>query len=380
MTEWHPQVVRIESVIKHQNADSLDIVSVLGDYPVIVKRNEYQVNDLAAYIPIDSIVPDTSQFYFLCPRNYEQYEENGEIKGRVTNPKYPQGSVPEKYRIIKAKRIREVYSQGMLIPLPSSDLKEGDSITELLSLTKWEEDPEEDIVHSSNRKRTGSCNEKKPVGWDIPYYDIEGLRKYINLIPSTEEVILSEKIHGSCMSVIHDGNRLWVKSRNFFKSENVKTKDSQGNELVIESTNQWWQVARDYDLATKLVQYPNLVFFGECAGAQKGYRYDAKIVDGQLKCALYLFDIWDLNTKRYLDYDLFMEICSKLELPTVPELYRGFWTDKEAMYALAEGNTLTGGKHIREGFVLRTVKERFEPKLQGRMQLKLIGQGYALKK
>jgi len=118
MSDWHPQVVKIESIRNHPDADALDIATVLGDYPVIIKRGEYQVGDLAGYIPIDSIVPDIQHYYFLCPKAYEKYEdENGQMLQRQMGPKYPVGSVPEKYRIIKAKRIRGTYSQGMLVEL-----------------------------------------------------------------------------------------------------------------------------------------------------------------------------------------------------------------------------------------------------------------------
>ena len=83
---------------------------------------------------------------------------------------------------------------------------------------------------------------------------------------------------------------------------------------------------------------------------------------------------------RYLDYDDFLSIIKDLGLTPVPELYRGFWKDKGEMYAFAEGQTTLGGKNIREGFVVKTVKERFEPKINSRMQFKLVGEGYNLKK
>ena len=110
MTDWLPQVVKIEKVEKHPDADALDVATVLGDYPVIVKRGEYKVGDIALYLPIDTIVPDIQTYYFLCPKAYEKYEENGETKQRQLGPKYPLGQVPEKYRILKAKKIRGIYS------------------------------------------------------------------------------------------------------------------------------------------------------------------------------------------------------------------------------------------------------------------------------
>ncbi len=73
-------------------------------------------------------------------------------------------------------------------------------------------------------------------------------------------------------------------------------------------------------------------------------------------------------------------MIARAELDAVPQLYFGPWTDKDEMYALAEGKSTLNDKHIREGWVLNTVVERYEPKLQSRMQVKLVGEGYNLQK
>lgn len=374
MSDWNPQVVRIEKIEKHPDADLLEIATVLGDYPIVTKTGEYSVGDLAGYIPIDSIVPDTNQFYFLCPKAYEKYEDaDGNLQQRQVGMKYELGSVPERYRIIKAKKIRGVYSQGMLIPPPPPQIIEfhvypvgynaGDPIAELVGLKKWEE-PEEENLPSIKNKRADQAS--PPKGWSIPYYDIEGLRKYASCLGETEEVVLTEKIHGSNASFCFDGENLWVKSRNFYKK--------------MDPDDMWWDVAIRYDLANKLAAYPMHIFFGEIYGAVKGFRYDTEIVKGILEPKIRFFDILNAKTMRYLDYDPYLEVLSKLELPATPELYRGVWQDKETMYKFAEGTSTLNAKHIREGFVLRTTIERYEPKLDSRMHIKLVGEGYNLQK
>lgn len=384
MSDWLPQVVRIEKVEKHPYADALDVATVLGDYPVIIKRNEYQTGDLAGYIPIDTIVPDTNQFYSLCPRAYEKVED---AQGVITNvpkgPKYPVGSVPEKYRLIKAKKIRGIYSQGMLVSVGSwlndpmdtgpaggcqvSGIKYpyvvGDSIVEYMGLKKWEEDEEENI---SVKKTRGINAEKAPVGWSIPHYDIDGVRKYLVCLLPDEEIVLTEKVHGSNAAFCHDGTRLWVKSRNFYKK--------------MDPDDMWWDVAMRYDLENKLKPYPGKVFFGEVFGQVKGFRYDTVVQGGQLLTQVRFFDVWDTKTLRYLDYDPFVAMIKEAGLDIMPELYRGGWKGKEEMYPYAEGMTTLGGKHVREGWVLRTVKERYEPRLDSRMHVKLVGEGYNLQK
>lgn len=381
MSDWNPQIVRIEKVEKHPFADALDIATVLGDYPVIIKRDEYKEGDLAGYIPIDSIVPDNDNFYFLCPKTVEKYEEveGDEIvtKTRVIGPKFAVGSVPEKNRIIKAKKIRGIYSQGMLVrtdtivPLDCEDENGlihpmehsvGDSIDILLGLKKWEEEEEENIP---GLKRHAN-EEKAPQGWHIPHYDIDSVRKVVNLLQPGEEIVLTEKIHGSNAGFSHDGARLWVKSRRLY--------------LKKDEEDMWWDIAIRYDLENKLSKYPGFVFFGEVYGQVKKFRYDSTIENKRLLSRIRFFDIWNTKTGRYVDYDERVRICTELGLDVVPELYRGPWLGKEQMYPYAEGLTTLGGKHIREGWVLNTVKERFEPQLNSRMQVKLVGEGYNLQK
>lgn len=394
MTDWQPQVVSIEKVSIHPSADALDVVTVLGDYPVIVKRDEYTVGDRVCYIPIDTIVPDTDQFYFLCPKTYEKYEdESGDTQQRQVGMKYQIGSVPEKNRIIKAKKIRGIYSQGMIARLYCDHVylgghcdsgvvgyggnqaicdycsnfalhaKVGDSIVDYLNLKKWEEPEEENLP---GVKRTNTNAEKAPQGWSIPHYDIDGIRKYLSCLGEDEGIVLTEKIHGSNAGFSYDGTRLWVKSRNFYKK--------------IDEDDMWWDIALRYDLENKLKAYPHLVFFGEVYGQVKGFRYDTIIADGRLMTKLRIFDVWDTKTMRYLDYDDRVKLIKDTDLDPVPELYYGAWKGKDEMYLYAEGISTLNSKHIREGFVLNTVKERYEPRLGSRMQVKLVGEGYNLQK
>lgn len=361
MSDWQPQVTRILKVEKHPDADALDIATV-WDYPVVCKRNEYQEGELTAYIPIDTIVPDTQDFYFLCPLIREKYEEDGEVKERLLGPKYPVGSVPEKYRRIKAKKMRGRYSQGMLMK-PPTGLVDGDSIVEVMGLKKWEEQEEENLP---GLKKTGTNAEKAPQGWAIPHYDIDGIRKYLNCILPDEQIVLTEKIHGSNAAFSHDGNRLWVKSRNYYKK--------------MDEDDMWWDIALRYDLESKLKEHPHMVFFGEVYGQVKGFRYDTVIAEGRLMTKIRFFDVWDTKTMRYIDYQDKVNMVHSVGLETAPELYRGPWLGKEIMYPYAEGVSTLNPKHIREGWVLNTLVERYEPRLDSRMQVKLVGEGYNLQK
>jgi hypothetical protein len=83
-----------------------------------------------------------------------------------------------------------------------------------------------------------------------------------------------------------------------------------------------------------------------------------------------------------LDYDEMVAIAAEMNLPTVPILYRGPWSEehKADLWALAEGPTVVGnGTHVREGWVLRPTKERADLRL-GRVIMKLHGEGYLTRK
>ena len=364
MSDWKTEVVKIEKIEKHPNADNLSGATVLGDYPVIIKTGQYEVGQLAGYLGIDTIVPDTDQFHFLCPIAYEQYvDEYFEVAKRPLGPKYIVGSVPEKYRRVKAKRIRNIYSQGLLIDLPQF-YNVGDSLVEPLSLKKWEEPEEENLP--GLKKTRGTNAEKPPSGWTIPHYDIDGIRKYIACLGESEEIVLTEKLHGSNAAFSHDGERLWVKSRNYYKK--------------MDEDDMWWDIAIRYEMDMHLRYYPDYVFFGEVYGQVKGFRYDTPIEEGRLMTKIRFFDVWNKKTLRYLDYDDRLTMLGANGLTAVPELYRGPFTNKADIYSYAEGMSTLNAKHIREGFVLNTLKERYEPKLDGRLQFKLVGEGYNLQK
>ena len=81
---------------------------------------------------------------------------------------------------------------------------------------------------------------------------------------------------------------------------------------------------------------------------------------------------------EYLDWDDFKAKCDSFGVETVPVLYRGSF-NMAKVKEIADGNTVTAGNHIREGTVVKPIKERVDPKI-GRVVLKYIGTEYALSK
>lgn len=338
MSEWFPQVVKLEKIERHPNADTLEISTVLGGYVVIFKEGRFKEGDLAAYIPVDTVCSDHSEFDWLGDK-----------------------------KRIKAVRLRGIFSLGILAECPSG-MVEGDPVVDYYGLKKYvyeEEMPDLPGRHNGS-------HESLPKGWSIPYYDLDSLRKYSGFFKEDEEVVITEKLEGCNAAYCYDGEKLWVKSRNYYLKE--------------DECNLYWEAAKRYDLVSKLSQYPDKVFFAELYGQVKGFRYDCSVIQNKLQPKLKFFDIWDTKAMKFLDWDDAQSIITEAGLETVPVLYRGPWTKgKETnrsinnpLWAYAEGQSVLGG-NVREGFVIRPIKERYDLK-HGRVCLKLKGEEYLLKK
>jgi len=330
MSEFHVPVVKLGEITKHPNADSLGITKVFA-YPCIVRLADFQPGDLVIYVPVDAVVSTTEpRFEFL---NSNQHTKNG------------------KHRV-RAMRLRGTFSMGLLVKA-DADMPEGSDVTERLGITKYE--PPEPMS-------TGGEDEKDP-GFLPIYTDIEGLRRWPDVLQAGEEVVLTEKLHGGNGRFLWREGRLWVGSHKNIKKE---TPDSP----VI-----WWRVATQYKLAEKLAQAENIAFYGEVYGSVQNLHYGITHA-GQLFLAF--FDARDTTTNRYLDYDEFVALCQKLDLPMVPVLHRGPWSEALASHAEG-GSTVPFAGHIREGFVVRPTKERWDERVQ-RVILKLLGESYLLRK
>lgn len=318
MSDFHCEVVKITDVRKHPNADSLSIAYVQGQTPIIYKTGEYNEGDLAVYIPVDAIVPDTEEWKFL-----------GE------------------HRRIKAKRLRGVFSMGLITKIrPGMEL--GQDVQAEMGVVKYE--PPEDLV-------MGGENEADHSHCQV-YTDIEGIRRWPDILQEGEEVVLTEKLHGCNSRYVFRDGRLWVGSRTCMKRYNP--------------SNLWWKVADSLGLEARLKTVENIAVYGECFGQVQDLKYAKKGTE------LALFDALDTRTNRYLDHDDFLALAKQLDLPVVPQLYRGPWSND--LKSLAEGKTtIPGADHVREGYVVKPVIERYDM-LLGRVILKLVSEGYLTRK
>lgn len=378
-------VVRISEIEPIPNADNIGLVRVLG-YQVVVRKAEWKIGDLGAYVPPDSIVPETAEFQWLW-------------QDRVA----PGQPVPEKYRRITARRFRKVWSEGLLhkvnpLEYDGQDIfKEGENVAAALGIKHYEP-PEPDYLTGDcetgpSRKQSkvwprsakgwfyfllrklsfgfydpwgnqGGSNETAPDNTP-PIYDVEAFKNHPNVFQPNELVVVTEKIHGSNARFVYvpgifGRGKLYAGSRKLWKKE--------GSNCV------WRQALR----ANPWIEYwcknhPNEVLYGEVTPTQGGYNYGCE--GGEVK-----FFPFDVRTEDGQWREFSVDEWTQKHLSTefhnwVPVFYVGPYSEEWVKQYVDGPSTVRGAKHAREGVVIRSVKERTYYNL-GRTQLKIVSNAF----
>jgi hypothetical protein len=119
-------IQRITEIRPIENADNIEVAKVLGWECVVKKSDNFKVGDLVVYIEIDSIVPDRPEFEFLKERKFK----------------------------VKTIKLRGQVSQGLIMPLnilPKRHYKEGDNVTKVLGVKKY--DPQAELEQKLQEQR-----------------------------------------------------------------------------------------------------------------------------------------------------------------------------------------------------------------------------------
>ncbi len=211
-----PWLVEVVPVVlsKHDNAESLSIAHIRG-WTCVVKTSVFENVKLAAYIPPDSVVPDTPLF-----RDALGIPADKDVRSR-------------EFRV-RAIKLRGVFSPGLLIPA-DPDWVEGENVCEKLGVIKYE--PPEPSWNHGSKGLGGDCLPEDPL---FPKYTkIQHWNNYPDIIQEGEEVNITEKIHGcliySSKITMSDGS---LKKINKIKvGDQVLGTDASGKLVATKVTN-----------------------------------------------------------------------------------------------------------------------------------------------
>lgn len=329
------KLVRLGPVIKHPNADRLQIATV-GGWEVVVGI-DCKENDEGVYFEIDSILPDEDWTKCLPARK------------------------------IKTIKLRGQISQGLFLRmtevpvLRDTNFEEDADVTDILRVVKRfdPQDLPEGVRTSSNQHGMMPYGEALPNG--PPKTDEPRIQsnKYLLDYLSGRPYYITLKYDGSSVTFGYVGEEFRVLSRNF---------------LVTKEDSIQWYIAKKYGLKEKLV---NTSFFlqGELIGP-KVQGNPLQLKEPEMR----VFNLYDVKQKRYLDLESFLDTLNTLNdisvgspLEGVDILFKGdnFDKDIKSLLEMAEGE-YEGTKNPREGLVVRSQKPP-------RVSFKVINNAYLLK-
>lgn len=321
MNSTHTVEVVEVNLEKHPNADSLSIVRI-GGYTVCVNTAQWLGITKGCYVVPESVV-DTTRPEFAFLNQGRQFE------------------------VIKVKKLRGVYSQGLLVPAKDG-YELGQNVADELGVTHYEP------AATKEKLMAGDC-EKDPV--NVSKYDVDTLRKYRYVLQDGEPVFVSEKMHGSNCRVMFYGDKLYVGSRSFWRKEGENT---------------FWKAINDQREAieTFCKAYPEHILYGEVVGFNKGFNYGCK--PGEVK--FYAFDIMKPD-RTFIDAEVARSILAGYTILQVPS-YGTMPYDFDKLAELVEKPSPYFPSNVcMEGVVVKPVIERNHDRC-GRVSLKLVSNAY----
>lgn len=327
MTRKLASIKVVDTVIKHPNADNLDIVSING-WKCVTKHNEVASGDFVVYFEIDSVLPVRAEFEFLRKTSY------------VSRNWLPMG---EGFRL-KTIRLRGQISQGLVLPwrtfyadlLGYNDVYVGMDVTDILGVSKW--DP------PMPAQLAGVAKGNFPSF--IPKTDQERVQNIGEdlVLNQGETFEVTEKLEGSSVTYYAYNGEFGVCSRNL--------------ELVRNEDNSLWATAAKLDIENKLLATGrNVAVQGELVGV--GIQSNIyKLADVRF----YAFDVYDIDRGGYLSPEMRIEFIGELDIPHVPVIEHMVMTETDIDFYLnkAQGVSQLNTTQEREGLVFKSPAMTFK--------------------
>lgn len=411
MSTHSVDVLKVEEVLKHPNADALEIIKAY-DYECVVKLGDFKPGDLFLFIHPDSMV-DTKreEFAFLAPK------ANEEGKARI-----------------RSIRLRQVRSYGLVLKAPK-EAKLGDNYWDKLGIEQYEPPFQRRGVTGEGGVKSGYQAKAPAIVAPVP--DPENIRRFKNVIPEGENVMYTAKTHGSFFRATYQDGEFHVGSKNTWKMKpgnfagyspkrkiekvlsvvhsfasfamggalavailsiivgldwtdiiwallfalsvcgvrflESKMNECQAKRKIVAPYNSWWAAFEQNEWLGKwLIENPGATVLGELYGpGVQGIRFPYGKEEG--KYGIAVFDVHEGG--KFVDQlDLHHGERYKT-LEKVLLLHEGPH-DKELMKSLAElPESFNECKHIREGLVVKPWHERRDLAV-GRVVLKYIADTY----
>ena len=289
-------VQKVKAITPIEGADRIEVVQVLN-WDCVASKGQYHVGDLVIYFEIDSLLPDIPAFEFLKKSAWSQKLNKYKISTHKFRNQISQGL------IMPITQLREIYNAINGTSISSIDYDEGDDLTALLKIEKYE-------PPVSN----GPLGEIINHEWYVPKTDEERIQVCAeNVLPEyikreQNEWYASIKLDGtSCTAGLFDDAFLIGGRTQWYKDENMYT-------TTVKKYGDLEAKAREYLDATGVY----VVFQGElCGPGIQSNRLGLKEKEW------FIFNVFVSTTGKYDSYEKLdligmLAVCENFGLKHVP--------------------------------------------------------------
>lgn len=328
MAIWKVSAERAE-IFPHPNSDRMDLCKVGMFQLVVAKTNGYQTGDVIIFAPARALLPKDLRGNYVNSETGQSYL-GGVDHDRVT-------SIRLRGELSEGITIRPDYVLDKLGLTSVEQLEIGKDIAAELGISKYEPP-----------LPAGFAGELQRLELDGPFrhHDVEQFGIFGGELVPGEEVVATEKIHGSQANIFFakDG-AIHVTSKGLA---------SKGLTILEDARNIYWRALRNCELPKRVSEaYPNrqVQVFGEAFPAQgAAWSYGADGNRPQLRIFRLVVDGVEVPRQ---------DAALGLQALWVPVIYSGP-LDEAAVRALARGKEQVSGKelHIREGVVVTPLVPR----------------------
>jgi len=382
MSQFEVPIKEIE-IKNHPNADNLEI-GLVGKFQTVVPIGKYETGDLVAFIPVDSIVPewvlenlglvgklDGSNRDRVKVRCFRGVVTEGLVYPVEWNPVETENGDVGNYSI-QLQDERHVFGGQYAGPKDSPRIRPtGKDVKDLLGIAKYEPTVPSHMGGEVFNARGHTVT-----------YDVENFKKYPDALKEGEPVVITEKLHGSFCEIgvvpreqsNDDAGRFIVTSKGrASKGQALQLNDANENSIYV-------RAAREHGIMDKLSDIAGYFYvLGEVYGNRV---QDLGYGEENNEIGFRAFDIFigDPQTGHFVNDFVLESLLDSLDIPRVPVLYRGPFSEDILEKHTNGAETLTGQDvHIREGVVVRPQVERHQRSL-GRVQLKSVSDDYLTRK
>lgn len=316
----------ISDIVPIEGADAIECVIVDG-WKVVAKKGEFSKGDLCVYFEIDSVLPVREEFEFLRKGCYVK-------KDWLVSESNPTG---EGFRL-KTIKLRGQISQGLVIPIGFNQVEEGDDVTDVFGIVKW--DPPVPATLAGRVRGNFPSFIPKTDQERIQNIKAKDLEKYAD-----DDFEVTIKLDGSSMTVYSFNDKVGVCSRNLdLDWENDQ--ETTFARVFIES-----------GLKDFMTEHPGLAIQGELMGPGiQGNR--EKLKDH----TFFVFDVYDIEAGQYMDSELRQKLIHRMQTldgvkiehcPHIGTIKAAQMTSEDLLL-MAEGPSIVNS--VREGLVFKSIQ------------------------